>query len=85
MTPTLPLMQTSQQGEEERLWTADDVARFLGVHPKTVRKMNVPRTFIETTQNSRRRIVRYIPAEVKEWAAARSTARFTSASQKRAS
>lgn len=80
-----PRILVTMLSADDRLWTLDDVARFLGVHRKTVRKMNVPRTFIETTRQAKRRIVRYIPSEVKEWAAQRSSARFTTERKRRLS
>lgn len=54
---------------DERLWTKRDVAEYLGVNVRTVERMAIPRVSMRIT--GRRPVVRYDPAQVKEWVDAR--------------
>jgi excisionase family DNA binding protein len=56
---------TSPDRIEGSLWTVDDVARFLGVAPKTVRKwqLNGALPFVKLGG----KLVRFRPAAVQEW------------------
>lgn len=58
------------------LWDADDVARFLRVSRRSVYSLpGLPRVKLAITGD--RALVRYVPAEVRAWAAARLTHSLT--------
>jgi hypothetical protein len=58
----------------DTLWTADDVAAFLKLSRRAIYSLcGLPR--VELPGNGARPIVRYDPAEVRAWAANRSTRR----------
>ena len=55
--------------QDERLWNRREVAEYLGVTPKSVSRLSIPRVTIQG--RGERPMVRYDPAEVKAWVAAR--------------
>jgi hypothetical protein len=63
-----PAMETAPGAAlpASRLWTIGEVAEYLAVTTKSVRRFNVPRIAIVTGEG-RRALVRYDPAEVKAW------------------
>jgi hypothetical protein len=52
--------------KDERLWTRAEVAEYLGVNPKSVARLGVPRVALGRLNGSRPTI-RYDPAEVRAW------------------
>ena len=71
-SPTNPLARpgpadggTSPDRIEGSLWTVDDVACFLGVAPKTVRKWQLNGTLPFVKLGGK--LVRFSPAAVQEW------------------
>jgi hypothetical protein len=56
---------------EERLWTKQDVADYLGVHVRTVENMAIPR--IPIPISGKRPLIRFDPVQVKEWVDAKRT------------
>jgi hypothetical protein len=59
-----------QADDDDRLWHVRDVARFLGVSPRTVYDLpGLPA--IRLKGRGQRRIRRYVPAKVRQWALAR--------------
>jgi len=50
----------------ERLWSARETAKFLGIAERTLRRMRVPRVSLPGSGGDRP-IVRYDPAQVREW------------------
>lgn len=57
----------------EGLWTKKDVAAFLKVDVRTVERLGLPRVPIEVAPG-KRPMVRYDPAEVREWVERRKAA-----------
>jgi hypothetical protein len=48
-------------------WTIEEVAQYLRVHPKTVRKLNPPGAVLIATEPGARPIVRYDAATLRAW------------------
>lgn len=48
------------------LWTAIECAQFLGICERTLRRMRIPRIAMPSARG-RRSLVRYDPAQVRDW------------------
>ena len=57
--------------EAEPLWTKRDVAEYLGLNVRTVERLRIPRVSMQIT--GKRPVVRFDPAQVREWVNARRT------------
>lgn len=55
--------------ETEQAWSQGEAARFCGVDPDTLRKSDCPRLEYPGHGPKGRKIIRYIPAEVRAWRA----------------
>ncbi len=61
----------------DRLWTQREAAYYLGVSPRYLRESSCPKCLLPGHGPRHQPVIRYDPAQVKAWAAARSTARAT--------
>jgi hypothetical protein len=69
------------QSTQSEPWTIEEVAQFLRVHPKTVRKLGVPGGVPMPTEPGARPIVRYDAETVRAWWAGRVAAARSNAPQ----
>jgi hypothetical protein len=64
--------------KDERLWSVRETAEYLGISERTLRRLRIPR--VALPGRGRDPIVRYDPAQVKEWLEAYRTRKTRAAS-----